>query len=108
MSWKEQIGPWSFIVGLILALVFSFIPAATWVAWTLGAIGIIVGLLNVTDKEIQGFLLAAVAFVVSANSLAEVFSTFSFVATFLTNVGTLMAPAAAVVAIIALYKLAKD
>ena len=107
MGLKEQIGPWSFIAGLILALVFAFLEAAPWVAWTLGAIGIAVGLLNITDKEIQSFLIAAVAFVVSANSLVDILKV-DFVGKFLVNVQSLIAPAAAVVAIIALYKLAKD
>lgn len=112
MGLKEQIGPWSFIAGLILALIFAFIPPAGWTFLVLGVIGIAVGLLNITDKEIQGFLIAAVAFVVSSSSLTKIFLDLkigaAFVGQFLTNVTTLMAPAAAVVAIIALYKLAKD
>ena len=113
-DWKQQIGPWSFVAGLILALIFAFVQAQAWVAVVLGIIGLAVGLLNITDKEIQGFLLAAVAFVVSASSLVEVVNGVStgtlagYVSQFLTNVATLMSPAAAVVAIIALYKMAKD
>lgn len=113
-NWKQQIGPWSFIGGLILSLIFAFITPAAWTVLVLGLLGIAVGLLNITDKEIQGFLVAAVAFVVSANGLVTVFqqlsigNTAKYVAQFLLNVSNLMAPAAAVVAIIALYKLAKD
>ena len=107
MGLKEQIGPWSFIAGLIIALVFAFLPAAAWTFWVLGVIGIAVGLLNITDKEIQGFLIAAIAFVVSANSLVDILKV-EFVGKFLVNVQSLMAPAAAIVAIIALYKMAKD
>jgi hypothetical protein len=114
MGLKEQIGPWSFIAGLILALVFAFVPPAGWVVIVLGILGLAVGLLNITDKEIQGFLLASVAFVVSSTSLVVIVNglglnqSASYVSQFLTNVATLMASAAAVVAIIALYKMAKD
>ena len=107
MGLKEQIGPWSFIAGLIIALIFAFLTPAPWTFWVLGVIGIAVGLLNITDKEIQGFLIASIAFVVSASSLVGILK-IDFVGKFLTNVQSLMAPAAAVVAIIALYKLAKD
>lgn len=111
-NWKQQIGPWSFVAGLILALIFAFVTPASWSVLVLGLIGVAVGLLNITDKEIQGFLIAAVAFVVSATSLVTIFSQLGlgakYVSQFLINVTNLMAPAAAVVAIIALYKLAKD
>lgn len=111
-NWKKQVGPWSFVAGLILALVFAFITPAGWTFLVLSVIGVAVGLLNITDEEIQGFLLASVAFVVSSSSLTKIFLDLNlgaaFVGQFLTNVTTLMAPAAAVVAIIALYKLAKD
>ena len=98
----EKIGVWSFYAGLLIAVVASFwshpmIPAV------LGILGIVVGLLNVVDKEVKTFLIATIALVVSASSLAGLFAQWGSVASFLMNVVTFVAPGAAVVALKALY-----
>lgn len=80
-----KIGSWSFIIGIIIALLVGLYTAMTiedggnflladntggMVAWVLAVIGIIVGLLaifgrgTITAKETPGFLLAGIALVV--------------------------------------------
>lgn len=108
MEFGNKIGAWSFIAGLVIALIFAFIPSADWMVWLLGVLGVIIGLLNIGDTEVKEFLIAAIAFVVSASSLVSVFGAFAFIGQFFGNIITLIGPAAAIVAIKALYNLAKD
>jgi hypothetical protein len=63
------VGRWAFIVGLVLAGVVGLFLQVAWVVWVLAILGVIVGLLNVTAEDTQGFLLAAIAFALSATAL---------------------------------------
>jgi hypothetical protein len=66
----EFYGKWAFVVGLVLAGVAGILfEAEETVFWVLAILGVIVGLLNVTQAETQGFLLAAIGFLLSATAL---------------------------------------
>ena len=54
----KEIGAWSFVVGLILAIFAGFVGIVTWVPVTLFILGLIVGFLNIGRKESSPFLLA--------------------------------------------------
>ncbi len=107
------IGPWAYIIGLVIAVLAGlFAQGNPMVFWGLGALGLLVGLLNVTEKETLLFLVAAIAFLSSANSLAQIFasvpalgyasgSLFQYLVAF-------TAPAAAIVALKALYEVSKS
>ncbi|MFH0870256.1 MAG: hypothetical protein V1866_04335 [archaeon] len=110
-----KIGVWAFIIGSILAIVVALISGANapnWAIIVLAVLGILVGVLNVTATEVQKFLVAAIAFLLSFQSLSNVFSTLAGgwapVGAFFGLISVFMAPAAAVVAIKALYSLAKN
>jgi len=61
----EKIGSWSFIGGVVIALLSGFMAGqAVWIIPTLAVLGLIVGLLNVSSHETQAFLFAALAIVV--------------------------------------------
>ena len=68
----KRIGNYSFIIGVILALILGLIPssvlgtAQAWLASLLVVLGLAVGLLNVTGKETKEFLLVAVVLVITA------------------------------------------
>jgi hypothetical protein len=63
-------GKWAFIIGLVLAVVAGILfEAEEAVFWVLAILGLIVGLLNVTREDTQGFLLAAIGFLLSATAL---------------------------------------
>ena len=65
-----MIGKWAFIAGLVLAVVAGILfESKEWVLWVLAILGVIVGLLNITQADTQGFLLAAIAFLASATAL---------------------------------------
>ncbi len=82
-----KIGSWSFLIGILIALLVGFYTAYTiesgeamflgtdtggWVVWLLAALGGIVGIISVlgkgtiTAKEGPGFLIAGIALLVMA------------------------------------------
>ncbi len=54
----KEIGAWSFVIGLIIAIFAGFVEGVTWVPITLFILGLIVGFLNVGSKQSSPFLLA--------------------------------------------------
>lgn len=60
------IGPAAFYIGLLVALGTVFITPSGWLYVGLAVLGVIVGLLNITSKEIGPFLFASIAFIVTA------------------------------------------
>jgi|TARA_B100002003_G_scaffold45915_1_gene41243 hypothetical protein len=68
---EEKIGHYSFIGGVIIAVVLSLVPQATlgtaagWLASLLVILGLIVGFLNVTGKETKEFMLVAVVLIIA-------------------------------------------
>ena len=55
-----HVGKWSFIIGVILAILAGFIDAV-WPAVVLAILGLIVGFLNVSAKEVLHYLVAVIA-----------------------------------------------
>jgi len=111
----DKIGSWTFIVGLILAIVIAIISATsvpTWAVIVLAVIGLIVGIVNVTDEEAHNFLIAGIAFLLSFSSLSGIVSTLALgwaaVATFFSLLSIFMAPAIAIVALKVLYDITRD
>ena len=70
-NWK-RFGHYSFIVGIILAIALALIPEMpeepTFVAIVI--LGLIVGILNITQRETQEFLLSALVLMVFASVTA--------------------------------------
>ncbi|MFA6035693.1 MAG: hypothetical protein WC759_01930 [Candidatus Micrarchaeia archaeon] len=81
-------------------------------ALLLGIFGVIVGLLNVADKEVQLFLVASIALLTAAWGLSEVLVSIQVVGGLfngiLSNIKVFVAPAAAVVSLKALYVCSKE
>ncbi len=69
---EEKIGHYSFIGGVIIAVVLGLVPAATlgtaaaWLASLLVVLGLIVGFLNVTGKETKEFMMVATVLIIAA------------------------------------------
>ncbi|MBD3204231.1 hypothetical protein GF327_08095 [Candidatus Woesearchaeota archaeon] len=109
----RKIGPWAFIFGLIIAVVTAVIVEPnTGLLWILGFLGLLVGLLNISDREVRTYLIASIAFLVSASSLSTLLEPVPIVGSairpFLTNVVIFIAPGAGIVALKALYMISKD
>jgi hypothetical protein len=70
MKSKENlIGAWAFLIGVILAIAIGLFPqlgtrASTIIYGLLVLIGLLVGILNVADRDSMTFLMASVALVI--------------------------------------------
>lgn len=111
----KSMGGIAFIIGLILAVLIALVSAAavpTWAVFVMAILGVIVGLLNIQDKEINLFLVAAIAFLISFQAFGNVIATLAFgweaVSAFFNLMSIFVAPAAAIVAIKALFRLTRD
>ena len=70
MPSMEKIGRWAFIAGIVLAVLAGLVVVDVyWVTWVLAILGLVVGFLNISTKETQGFLLPAVALALSASAV---------------------------------------
>jgi ATP synthase protein I len=105
-----MLGFLAFVIGFILAVVAGlFWPQNSVVILVLLCLGLLIGLLNVTGSETTPFLVAAIALVVVGNVFAPI-TTLSIgekLGDIMAYIAALMAPAAIVVAIKALYKASK-
>ncbi len=118
-------GQYAFLGGLVIAIVLgvlsSFVPASLMpiLMAVLFLLGIVVGLLNISEKEVNQFLLATVALLLAATSwnvslvstlamLGDIGATLGLMVAGFTNaLIAFISPAAFIVAIIAVYKLAQ-
>jgi hypothetical protein len=108
----EKIGGWAFILGVLIAVVAGLASgtlgaAAGYVTLALVILGLIVGFLNIGDKEINDFLIAAIAVVlIGTANLTAIPVIGNYLALMVLNIAAFVAPAALVVALKAVYNLA--
>lgn len=107
MAKVGKVGKWAFIVGLVLAGVAGLFFQAVWAVWVLALLGVIVGILNIPAEDTQGFLLAAIAFALSATALNTIPLVGGTIANILGYVAAFVAGAMIVVALKALFKTAQ-
>lgn len=108
MTEAAQIGKYAFILGAILAVVAAVVPtvqAAPWLLWALVALGLVVGLLNITEKETTSFLVASIALMLTGQVAGTLGTEVSLM---VGNIALFVAPAALIVALKAIYDLARD
>ena len=105
----QQVGKWAFIAGLVVALLAGFF-AIPMVALVLFVVGLLVGFLNISAKETEKFLLAAIALIVlgvgSVQTLSILGTTVSAtLSAILANVIAFVGASALVVAVKAIVEL---
>jgi len=105
-----MVGFWAFIVGLVIAFVAGIVfPQNPFIIVVLVILGLIIGFLNITAKEIMLFLVATIALIVVGNVFAPLttLGIGALLGSILSYVATLMAPAAIVAAVKALWAVGK-
>jgi hypothetical protein len=103
-----MVGSWAFVILLVIAIIAGFMGmTGDNIVLALVVLGLIVGLLNISAKEVGLFLIAAIAFIVSATSLSSLPVGGGMITAIFGNIATAISPAAAVVALKAIYVLAK-
>ena len=113
----QKLGEWAFLLCVVIAVVAGIAASAVadysgWITLALVVLGVIVGLLNVSEKETQAFLVAAIALIVAGgagfSAIDMVVSGLgTAIATILGNVAAFVAPAAVIVALKGVWAMAK-
>jgi hypothetical protein len=102
-------GHWAFLVGVALCVIAGFVPQLQTykITWVIVFLGLIVGLLNITAKETQEFLIAAVALIIAADVAGDIIALGS-IAPIFGNIITFVFPAALIVALKTIWELASS
>jgi hypothetical protein len=107
----QKMGEWIFILGVLVAVVLGLVPGmidAGTAAVILVVIGLVIGFLNITEKETNSFLLAGLGLLVGGVAgLNKLPMVGTYVGSILTNIATFVAPAVVIVAVKSMYDLAK-
>ncbi len=114
----QAIGSWAFLLGIFVAIIAGALlltdksnPALTTVTSFLVLLGTIVGLLNVTTKETNSFLIASVALVLVSGFGITVYSDVlkvgPYLQAMLVAILQFVVPATVVVALKAIFSLAE-
>ena len=103
----KTLGSWAFLMGVILAIIFGIFGISDMIAWILVILGIIIGLLNITESEIQPFLWAGTVLVIVAYFGGAVMNEIAFIGTILNALLYLFVPATIIVALKSVFSLAK-
>ncbi|MBI2107570.1 hypothetical protein HYU10_00140 [Candidatus Woesearchaeota archaeon] len=117
MAEGNKLGEWSFIIGVAIAIIvglFSGSLSKEWYGWAillLVVLGLVVGLLNITEHETTPFLVAAIALLATGNAsvVLEIIPKIGvYLAGIVNAIAVFVAPGAIVVALKAIKSLAKD
>src|SRR3989344_1211530 len=80
MGKGNQIGGWAFLIGVLLAVVFGlFSDVGTGFVWVLVLIGLIVGVLNITERETNSFLMSGAVLIIASAFGGDVFASIAYV-----------------------------
>jgi hypothetical protein len=122
----KTVGVWAFLGGVVLALIVGLVTGFMQlepgvmglISGFMVVLGLVVGALNVTDKEVNSFIIAAIGMAVGSSALAGMGAILSasaltavagkMIQTAFTVFGTFVAGAVFVPAIKSVYRLSKD
>jgi hypothetical protein len=104
----DMIGKWAFIIGLALAILAALLVSVVTIpnlALILVILGLIVGFLNIAEKDTVKLLVAIIALtVIGAAAIAVIPAINTYLLDILTNIITLAGAAGLVVAVKAIYE----
>ncbi len=124
MKDQAKYGQWAFLGGVIIAIIVGLASgflggSLPIVLAVLGVLGLIVGLLNITEKEVTPFLIATIALLAAPSALAPVTALIAANGAglgttlvtdlngFLGAIAVFISPAAFVVALKSIYQMAQ-
>jgi len=111
---NEKIGYYAFMIGVVLALIVGIFADmlgtmgidVSLLPLVLVVLGLIVGILNIGDKEINNFLIAVIAIAVVGSADLSTIPMFGiYLQSIVSYLAIFVAPAALVVALKAIYNL---
>lgn len=103
------IGSWAFLIGVVLAVVLGLMGSigGTWTI-VLIVIGLLVGVLNVADKETGPFLMSGVVLILASALGGSVLSDIQILSDVLNALLVIFIPATVIVAIKNVFNLARN
>ena len=106
---RSTLGSWAFLIGVIIAVVLGFLgKIEPTIGWLLVIIGLIVGILNIAEKEVQNFLMAGTVLVIVSSLGADVLSVVPQLEGVLNAFLFMFVPATIIVALKHVFSLAKN
>ena len=128
MAEGKKFGEWAFIIGVLIAVVIGIFVGDInklvntakegkdtgiygWLVLLLVVLGLLVGLMNVTEKETTPFLVAAAALLITgtqSSNLLVIKGIGVYLVGIVSAISVFVVPAAIVVALKAISSLAKD
>jgi hypothetical protein len=120
MAELKKFGEMAFVIGVIIAVIVGIFSASLedWaglLSFMLVILGLVVGILNVSESETTPFLVAAAALMLTATSVDTLKQIVvlsvplgKYLAGIVSQIAVFVAPAAAIVAIKAIKSLARD
>ncbi|MEK6760511.1 MAG: hypothetical protein AABX93_01160 [Nanoarchaeota archaeon] len=105
----DFVGKWAFLAGVILAVGVGVMNPAGEV-WTMAlvAIGLVVGLLNVTGREVTSFLMSGAVLIIASALGGNVMSAIPYVGPVFQALLTIFVPATIIVAVRNVFNLARN
>ena len=106
----ETVGGWLFLLGIVIAIIGGFV-SSNWVIPLMAILGFIVGIVNITDKEIDGYLLAVVALIllgVVTGRVLESYNIMKPIVGMLNNIGVFAAFGGLIPALRKIYDIASS
>ena len=104
----EAIGRYAFIVGLVISVLAGFIDIGAMGLAALVVLGIVVGFLNVTGKEVERFLIGTIALMLVGTVGINLPAVGGLVTNILSAFVSFVAGAALVVALKEIYGITKE
>lgn len=101
------IGSWAFLLGLVLAVILGLFGTNQALVYALIAIGLIVGLLNVGDDEVEPFLLSGVVLIIASSFGGQSVAGIPYVGDIFDALLLVFVPATIIVAIKNVFSLAR-
>jgi hypothetical protein len=108
-SKNNFIGSWAFLIGVVLAVVLGLAEGIGEI-WTIVFIfiGLLVGMLNVTNKETTPFLMSGTVLIIASALGGSVLSDVQILSNILNALLIIFIPATVIVAIKNVFSLAQD
>ncbi|HLC54049.1 MAG TPA: hypothetical protein VJK07_00275 [Candidatus Nanoarchaeia archaeon] len=105
----NTVGRWAFLIGVLLAIILGAlgIVNSTWMS-ALILIGLIVGFLNISERESSPFLLAGVSLIIASALGKDVMSGLPVLYNILQTLLAVFVPSTIVVAIKHVFSLARN
>ena len=75
MKHLHVVGEFAFIIGIVLAVVVAFFSEflnGAAISITLIALGFVIGLLSITDKESDRFLISSIALLIAGGAILQI------------------------------------